>query len=574
MQRRAKLIRQRLDHQRSGRDKQAETTGREINLIQQRLRHLQGEDGLADSSVDDTLSEEPPGADVFEPTTLLRPARLAVPTLTYAEAAEAMSARDKKSERNEPKGEPSKATQERSDPQDDHRGPAPKQDPPVEEEVPRPPPDLMIPGLRPRAENMAGPWDYQRNEEQEPEVVVPDIQGNPEEQLLALTTAVAEMNRIHAADRVAARAERERQLQRLQYQAHRLNEQNELLINTGQDNRRLHNQIIQSQVQVGTMNGEIRAMQAQRNKPYEGPTRDKHRLEAFTDNTGDVQRRFEEWTAKFIRTMRGNKWNEEDAKNHLILNIGYPASQSLVNIVEDGKTFKELLDDVRDRITPAKASFIAETDFRSAEQKKDETVQIWYGRIQDLHRRAYPDQDPDKDKNVINTFIGGLVNALVQREVVRAQPTSLAQAFRVAIREVASIIHQYQLNITHKSAHTHRNLNLAGDLPEKYKDSVASEARNSTSRGRRQANSVGRPEGRPDKDPERRRGNSNEWCTYCKCRGHSTDNCRSKKAAENRAGKKPPPKVNALAETDHEDPDYSSDHYDEPVSHSSTASGN
>lgn len=285
-------------------------------------------------------------------------------------------------------------------------------------------------------------------------------------------------------------------------------------------------------------------------RPVEDLSGKSYKMEKFSDDTGDVLTNFEDWRKRFQLWNLANNFTELQQKRNIDMYIISPASDVLIDLDMEGKTVLQVLDEVQDRLVPAKASYMAVSDFNASAQLKDEGVQRWFARLKRLHRRAYPRNNRETDPNLINQFTAGLQNPHVMQGVIRSKTSTLYEAFQAANDEVANIVRQYQLTKDFKensamSGLPARAKHLAGDAPDSAKERPKVF---SGSGSRRQANSVDRPP--KDKKAD---DNDNKFCSHCKRRGHATTECRKKAHEANKKKSRKVGNLNAISNEANED---------------------
>lgn len=96
-------------------------------------------------------------------------------------------------------------------------------------------------------------------------------------------------------------------------------------------------------------------------------------------------------------------------------------------------TYENALTAYEERFLPAAAGRVARCEFHQAQQRPDETVAQFHGRLRESYSRAYPnDVNPNTSTLLIQTYALGLADALVAQYVLDQDPQTYADASNAA----------------------------------------------------------------------------------------------------------------------------------------------
>ena len=211
----------------------------------------------------------------------------------------------------------------------------------------------------------------------------------------------------------------------------------------------------------------------------------------------------EDWAAyKFHYEKVGlfNAWDDNQAKLALATAMKGRAATSVMDITLDGKDSRQLVAAYDARFLPAASSQPARVQFDQAQQKLNENILDYHGRMRQLWNRAYPAAQDEVP--LIRRFSLGLRKKTVREQVMRVNPATFAAALEAAQNE-ASVIQVAQYTelgaaaMQATNSPTTTNTNDSGVEPMEI-------------------GALGRPSGT--------RGNSR--CYFCDQPGHFKSNCR------------------------------------------------
>ena len=147
------------------------------------------------------------------------------------------------------------------------------------------------------------------------------------------------------------------------------------------------------------------------------------------------------WRSNFQTAVQLNNWNNTRARLEIHGSISGTAHVYVGHIpsgVIAGQAvadYANLLDEYEAFFLPASASNLARQEVKNASQDEGESILHWHGRLRSLYQRANPQltaQQLHEDRNLIATFIDGLVDGETIRFTLQANPENYGAALTTA----------------------------------------------------------------------------------------------------------------------------------------------
>ena len=156
----------------------------------------------------------------------------------------------------------------------------------------------------------------------------------------------------------------------------------------------------------------------------------------------------DEWRtyrARFEATVTLNRWTARRARSELMVAISGQLATLLRDLVfvppgsipdpDDCPGVADLLNQIERRLMPPADSDMTRISIRQAKQGAEETLQAWQGRIRQLYRRGHPEievGDLETHRPLVDSFILGLSDPYMQRQVWERRPANLQEATDIA----------------------------------------------------------------------------------------------------------------------------------------------
>ena len=169
------------------------------------------------------------------------------------------------------------------------------------------------------------------------------------------------------------------------------------------------------------------------------------------------------WRVTFDKTRLLNGWDNDTARNQLAAAIEGPARRMIADIDTSTGTYTGLLNAYENRFLPEARGRISQRAFRFAKQQENEDELQFHTRLRELFCRAYPDDNINDSRILIQQYTDGLRNAIIMDYVWKNNPKSYADALEYATIQAASIANvDFSRKVNHRSVPTHHLAVMSG----------------------------------------------------------------------------------------------------------------
>jgi hypothetical protein len=103
-----------------------------------------------------------------------------------------------------------------------------------------------------------------------------------------------------------------------------------------------------------------------------------------------------------------------------------------------GRAIKDMLNLYESRFLPAAAGQLAAAQFQTAAQMDGEQIALWHIRLRSIFERAFPGEDIQGSRLLINKFVLKLADSNIRQWTHRANPATYNAAMTAASNEAAS----------------------------------------------------------------------------------------------------------------------------------------
>jgi len=161
------------------------------------------------------------------------------------------------------------------------------------------------------------------------------------------------------------------------------------------------------------------------------------KLSAFKETK---EKEWRTWRHNFGIVATINGWNDQRQRREAAAAMEGDAQRAVSDInYEAAANINALLDAYQARFVTPAASDLARVRFLQANQDREEEVLAWHTRVRELFVSAYPGEDVNTSRTLIDRFVLGLTNAKVMEYVWDQRPATFAAALESANNKAASI---------------------------------------------------------------------------------------------------------------------------------------
>jgi hypothetical protein len=143
---------------------------------------------------------------------------------------------------------------------------------------------------------------------------------------------------------------------------------------------------------------------------------------------------------KFEQTLLINGWNNKRCQREAAAAMESTAAEFTSDILGfgDGRDIQVLLNLYETRFLPAAAGQLAAAQFQTAAQMDGEQIAVWHARLRTIFESAFPGENIQNSRLLINKFILKLDDSNFRQWTDRANPATYNDAMTAASNEAAS----------------------------------------------------------------------------------------------------------------------------------------
>jgi hypothetical protein len=146
------------------------------------------------------------------------------------------------------------------------------------------------------------------------------------------------------------------------------------------------------------------------------------------------------WRRNFEQTLLINGWNNERCQRECAAGMESTAAEFTSDIpgFVAGRDIQVLLNLYEARFLPAAAGQLAAAQFQTAAQMDGEQIAVWHSRLRTIFERAFPGENIQESRLLINKFVLKLSDSNIRQWTHRANPATYNDAMTAASNEAAS----------------------------------------------------------------------------------------------------------------------------------------
>jgi hypothetical protein len=146
------------------------------------------------------------------------------------------------------------------------------------------------------------------------------------------------------------------------------------------------------------------------------------------------------WRRNFEQTIQINGWAKERCQREAAAEMESTASEFTSDIPAHvaGRPVADMLNLYESRFLPAAAGQLAAAQFQTAAQMDGEQIAVWHGRLRTIFERAFPGENIQGSRLLINKFVLILADSNIRQWTHRANPATYNAAMTAASNEAAS----------------------------------------------------------------------------------------------------------------------------------------
>ena len=167
--------------------------------------------------------------------------------------------------------------------------------------------------------------------------------------------------------------------------------------------------------------------------------RGSRRLSSFSSGDGAEWR---VWRDNFVIMARLQDWTVANQRDLLRVHMEGDAKRHTQHIVTDNRPIADILGDYDRAFLPAASSKLARSQFKTAAQLPQESMQQWGSRLRELFVRAYPEHAANAGTQVQlrEAFAEGIRDPLIREYVQDKDEESLDNAVQAAQAKEANLL--------------------------------------------------------------------------------------------------------------------------------------
>jgi hypothetical protein len=146
------------------------------------------------------------------------------------------------------------------------------------------------------------------------------------------------------------------------------------------------------------------------------------------------------WRRNFEQTIQINAWANERCQRECAAGMESTAAEFTSDIPSfvQGRDINIMLDLYETRFLPAAAGQLAAAQFQTAAQMDGEMIAVWHARLRTIYERAFPGENIQNSRLLINKFVLKLSDTDIRQWTHRANPETYNAAMTAASNEAAS----------------------------------------------------------------------------------------------------------------------------------------
>jgi hypothetical protein len=146
------------------------------------------------------------------------------------------------------------------------------------------------------------------------------------------------------------------------------------------------------------------------------------------------------WRRNFEQTLQINGWANERCQREAAAAMESSAAEFTSDIPRfvAGRNIQDMLNLYETRFLPAAAGQLAAAQFQMAAQMDGEQIAVWHARLRTIFERAFPGENIQNSRLLINKFVLKLADSNIRQWTHRANPATYKAAMTAASNEAAS----------------------------------------------------------------------------------------------------------------------------------------
>jgi hypothetical protein len=146
------------------------------------------------------------------------------------------------------------------------------------------------------------------------------------------------------------------------------------------------------------------------------------------------------WRRNFEQTLQINGWANKRCQREAAADMESTAAEFTSDIpgFVAGRNIQDMLNLYETRFLPAAAGQLASAQFQTAAQMDGEQIAVWHARLRTIFERAFPGENIQNSRLLINKFVLKLADSKIQQWTHRANPATYNAAMTAASNEAAS----------------------------------------------------------------------------------------------------------------------------------------
>jgi hypothetical protein len=146
------------------------------------------------------------------------------------------------------------------------------------------------------------------------------------------------------------------------------------------------------------------------------------------------------WRRNFEQTIQINGWANKRCQREAAAAIESTAAEFTSDIPAHvaGRPVADMLNLYESRFLPAAAGQLAAAQFQTAAQMEGEQIAVWHARLRTTFERAFPGENIQDSRLLINKFVLKLADSNIRQWTHRANPATYNAAMTAASNEAAS----------------------------------------------------------------------------------------------------------------------------------------
>jgi hypothetical protein len=146
------------------------------------------------------------------------------------------------------------------------------------------------------------------------------------------------------------------------------------------------------------------------------------------------------WRRNFEQTFQINGWANERCQRKAAAAMESTAAEFTSDIPAfvAGRPVQDMLNLYETRFLPAAGGQLAAAQFQTVAQMDGEQIAVWHARLRTIFERAFPGENIQNSRLLINKFVLKLDDSNIRPWTHRANPASYNAAMTAALNEAAS----------------------------------------------------------------------------------------------------------------------------------------